>query len=114
MAFKKGQSGNPSGKPKLPDDLAHLMRATGEQIKRDLCVAYNLPHKDLQALANQPEASSGFKMIASCMDNGIQVGDNRILATILDRLIGKPKETLEVSGTETNGFKIVVEDYTKK
>jgi hypothetical protein len=31
-------------------------------------------------------------MIAACVVNCAETGDNRILATFLDRLIGKPKE----------------------
>lgn len=112
--FQPGQSGNPDGRPKLPDDLRHLIEATGQQVKRDICEVYNTKLETIRSLQSREDLSAGLAMLAACMVNAIATGDNRIMATFLDRIIGKPKETVELSGTEANGFKIVVEDYTKK
>lgn len=92
--FKPGVSGNPNGKPKLPDDLKHLLQATGLQVKRDLLECYNTKLSTLRGLAlKENEVSAGLAMIASCMVNAVDTGDNRILSTFLDRLIGKPSES---------------------
>jgi hypothetical protein len=95
--FKKGQVTNPNGKAKLPDDLRALMNATSAQAKRDLCECYNTKLDTLKGLALRGnEVSAGLAMIAACIVNGVETGDNRILATFLDRLIGKPREIEEL------------------
>lgn len=111
--FVKGQSGNPGGAKKLPEDIKHLLDATGIQVKRDICECYNTHLDTIMGLATRQDIPAGLAMIASCMVNAIQTGDNRIMATFLDRIIGKPKETLDIS-SEGNGLTVVVKDYTKK
>lgn len=98
--FKKGQSGNPGGAKKLPEDLKHLINTTGIQVKRDLFEVWNMDLQQLFVAESQPGISAGRAAIISCLNNCIQNGDNRILATFLDRLIGKPKEMVEISQSE--------------
>lgn len=109
--FKAGVSGNPGGSKKLPDDLKHLMFSTGLQVKRDLYECYNTRLSTLRALATkEDEVHAGLAMIASCMVNACDTGDNRILATFLDRILGRPKETVEL--TDSNDEKINEKDET--
>ncbi len=106
--FEKGKSGNEGGRPKLPEDVKVLVNATGEQAKRDLCQCYNSSVKDLTSIIDDPNISAGLRMLASCM---LQSGDSKIMSAFLDRIIGKPTENVNLN---SEGFKIVVEDYTRK
>jgi hypothetical protein len=76
----------------MPDDLKALMNATSLQAKRYLCESFNTSLETLKDLAHQKNVPGGLAMIAACVVNCAETGDNRILATFLDRLIGKPKE----------------------
>ncbi len=85
----------------MPDDLKALMTATSAQAKRDLCECYNTRLSTLKSLATDHASTvtGGLAMIAACVVNAAETGDNRILATFLDRLIGKPRE-IEPLGEE--------------
>lgn len=113
-SFQKGQVNNPRGKPKLPDDLKHLMHATGEQVKRDLCEVYNTHLETIRSLQHRQDLPAGLAMIAACMVNAIETGDNRIMASFLDRLIGKPIDTLDLKSGEDSGITVIVKDYIRK
>ncbi len=60
-----------------------------------------MPLLELHTAESQPGISSGRAALISCLNNCIQTGDNKILATFLDRLIGKPKEIDDIND-ETN------------
>lgn len=115
--FVKGQSGNPGGAKKLPEDLRALINATSEQAKRHLCEVFNTKYETILELSNRRDIPSGLAMMASCMANAIQTGDNRIMATFLDRIIGKPKEMIELTGKDgealNTSLDIHLEDLAK-
>lgn len=91
-SFKKGQSGNPAGGPKLPEDLRLLMRSTGEQMKRDICEVYSMRLTDLQVAERDPEITAGRAAVISCLNNSIQVGDDKALQAMFNRILGKVPE----------------------
>lgn len=95
--FQKGVSGNPSGRAKLPEELKHLIKTTGQEYMTNLCYVMSAPHGDIQALSRNMETPSALKAMASCMDNCIATGDAKILHIFSDRLLGKVKEQLEIT-----------------
>ncbi len=91
--FKPGQSGNPGGKPPLPDDLKTLIHKTGQQMKRDICEVYLMDLGELNSIAGATSGlSAGRAAIISCLNNSVQTGDDKAIKAMLDRILGKIPE----------------------
>lgn len=71
--WKKGESGNPNGRPKIPEDVKEAFKnATPKAIET------------LQTILDNPEARDGDKI--------------RAAEIILDRAWGKPTQSMELDG----------------
>lgn len=97
--FRPGQSGNPSGRPKLPDELKD---ATPLEIKLLIWRLWKLKRDELQAFISNPDTPAGQLHVASVLAKGIKEGDPVRLDYLLNRLIGKVKEVVELNGTVTH------------
>lgn len=75
--FKKGQSGNPKGRPKLPS-----MKTIMESVLGDI-----------------KDGKSAAEAIMMAMRNKAIRGDVRAAEFIIDRAYGKAKESIELSGS---------------
>jgi len=75
--FKKGQSGNPKGRPKLPS-----MKTIMESVLGDI-----------------KDGKSAAEAIMMAMRNKAIKGDVRAAEFIIDRAYGKAKESIELSGS---------------
>lgn len=81
-AWKKGQSGNPSGKPKqlLTKDKVNAIIGKFSLLNRE----------ELQSLVQSPKTPMIEIMVASIMVRAAKDGDYARLSFLLDRSIGKP------------------------
>lgn len=94
--FKKGQSGNPKGRPRkfvcqlkeqgykrseINDTIQVMMSMTMEELK--------------EKVWDNPNSTVMEKTIASAIKKGIERGDMTTLETLLDRVFGKPKMTVD-------------------
>ena len=85
--FKKGQSGNPNGRPrKLPELSVLLADVLGEQTKEGLTAAED---------------------ILRAMYARARKGDTRAAELLLDRAYGKPKQSIDNNITTTEPLVIV-------
>jgi len=85
--WKAGQSGNPAGRPKgiiRRDDIQALLGKF-----------WNLDREALHAIVANPRSSMGDIMVASVMAKAAKDGDYARLSFLLDRMIGRPTETVE-------------------
>jgi hypothetical protein len=92
--WKKGQSGNPQGRPKLPDLSALMDKTLGEE--KDGVTAAEAILKKLRQMAAQ--------------------GNLKAAEMLLDRGYGKPKQAIDHSGTLATNVpqvNIVVQPPTK-
>lgn len=69
--FEKGKSGNPSGRPKVPDDIKDMLKAATPDACRLLCNTIN-----------DPDAKLDLRV--------------RCSEIVLDRVYGKPQQAVEV------------------
>lgn len=74
--FKKGQSGNPKGKPKLPDLKEAMARALGEQAK---------------------DGTTALDQIIEAMRRKAAQGDVKAAELLLARGFGKPRESVDIT-----------------
>jgi hypothetical protein len=96
--YKKGQSGNPEGGRKHNPVMRKLKALTNEQVAEigTLILEGNLP--ELQAIAKDDTAPALKVLIASVVAKAMQRGDAHALNIILDRIAGKVKERIELTG----------------
>lgn len=90
--FKPGQSGNPAGRPPNPPELKEMQRLTKGQVE----VLLN------KILNSKPEDLSQFRgtvleiWLAAGATNAIKTGDYSRLMLLLDRIVGKPSDKVEL------------------
>lgn len=104
--FKKGVSGNPAGRPK--DKLGEAMRMlTAESFAEMANIIIKGQISDLQDVMKNTKHSVIQKVIASTVIKMMQKGDIHALDTLLNRLVGKVKERVEVTGAD-GGPQVIV------
>jgi hypothetical protein len=97
MAFKKGKSGNPEGRPKLPEELREANKLTK-------ATAVSLMNQFLYTDINELEEilSDKTKPVIQHIICGVAMratqGDNKCADWFMDRLIGKVSDRVEHKG----------------
>lgn len=105
--WKKGEAPNPAGRPPNPPELKAIKAMTKGELEL-------LVHKILQA---SPGDLKEFKntvlelWLAQGASKAIQSGDYSRLMLLIERLYGKVPTN--IANADEQGFKIIVEDYTK-
>ncbi len=95
--FKPGQSGNPSGRPKIPPDILQARKFTQLELERVINALLYLTKADLQARIKDPATPMIEMIAASIMAQAAVKGDHQRLEFILARMIGRVQERIEVS-----------------
>jgi len=100
VAFKPGQSGNPSGRPKLDPELKALRELTGEHFK-EIANLVILGQKDeIAAIVADPGAPLLKRWLAKMAEQGFNRNNQAALEFFLNRLIGKVPDKAEHSGPD--------------
>ena len=100
--WKKGQSGNPAGRPKKIVSILGQQGYKLSQVNDTIQIMLMMTIKELKVIFDNPDATILEKTIAGAMVNSLKKGSLYSLETLLTRIYGKPKET----STVTNDGKI--------
>lgn len=95
--FKKGESGNPTGGNQLINSTA-LRAIRALTIKELASVGESIVKMsitEIREMAARPDATGLHCMIAAIADKVISKGDAIAFDKLMDRLVGKPKESPE-------------------
>jgi hypothetical protein len=96
-SWKPGESGNPEGRVKLPEDIRTAKKLNKIELERLLNLYLTLSDDEIKARLSTSETPQLEKMIASIVTKAIDHGDQQRLTFILDRLVGKVKDEIDVT-----------------
>jgi len=107
-SFKKGQSGNPNGAPKLSE----LERDARDAGRWDVAEAYIITRgktfAELVEIKKNPQNSAIVMLMASNLIKGITTGDWALFDKQLDRVVGKVKQAVQVTGADEGPVEIAI------
>jgi len=95
--FKKGESGNPNGRPRK---YISTLREDGyklAEINDCIQVMMAMTMDELKAAYENPTATVLEKTIANAMKKSLEKGSLYSIETLLTRVYGKPKETRDTN-----------------
>jgi hypothetical protein len=90
--FKKGQSGNPGGRPALPDEIKAITRETKPQIIEAYYKLATMPFSDFKSYKPITAIEAG---IQKCLKKFSTSGKTDQIRHIWAECHGKPKETID-------------------
>jgi hypothetical protein len=100
--YKKGQSGNPNGRPPMSADLRMMGRVTKYEFERLIHRYLIMTRDELEAATKDPKTPILELTVASILKKAIIGGDQTRLNFILDRLIGKVADSFESKNLNLN------------
>lgn len=93
--FKKGQSGNPKGRPKKFVTLLKEMGYKRSEINDTIQAMLAMDMEELKDVWDDKRATILEKTIASAMKRSIEKGSLYSMETLLSRVFGMPKQEIE-------------------
>lgn len=115
--FNSGESGNPTGRPKLPKDVRAMLNLNQTEFVRNSNEILNMSIDDLDEVIADQNQTVFKALIARIVNEGIQSGDHKKLEFFLDRIIGKPKQHIEAEVNKKsmhNEIMKMIEETEKK
>jgi hypothetical protein len=107
IPFKKGQSGNPNGRPRK---YVSELRSQGyklSEVNDAIQVLMSMTIDELKDVYTNPKATVLEKTIASAIRKSIEKGSLYSIETLLTRVYGKPKEQMDLNASGGMEIKVV-------
>jgi len=108
--FKKGQSGNPNGRPRKYVSLLKEQGYKLSEINDTIQVMMAMDMEELKSVWDNPKATVLEKTIAAAIRKSIEKGNLYSLETLLTRVYGKPRENADVKTEMT--IRLIDDDDT--
>lgn len=94
--YKKGQSGNPKGRPRKMVCSMKLEGYKLTEINDTIQAMVSMNIDELKKVWDNPNSTILEKTIAGALRKSLSQGDLNSVETLLNRVYGKPKEKMEV------------------
>ena len=95
--FPKNNNLNPNGRPPLSPELKLVRNLTQEQLAQLGKLMLEKNYDELELIANSPQSNALLAMIASAIAKAVRSGNWEQAEFLMQRIVGKPKENLEVT-----------------
>ena len=95
--WKKGESGNPNGRPPLPPEVKAIRALTHAEIKEIGELILSCRQEDLERIVGDGEETVLRRWMAKVAARGASEGDMMKLNALLDRIVGSTPKELKVS-----------------
>lgn len=92
--FKPGKSGNPGG---LTKDQAKAKHLTRETLKDLMSTLNSATHEEMEEILGNPNTTALTLMFVKAYMVAAETGDMRQIEMILQRLVGKVKDEIDVT-----------------
>lgn len=121
--WKKGESGNPAGRPKKIETVIkehfleeHNLKLTKTQSQDIIKNILGKTRKELVEMAQNEELPFWIALIAKKAQRDFEKGSIHILDVLFDRVYGKPKEEVEqtINDGAPSEFRITINDPRAK
>jgi poly-beta-hydroxyalkanoate depolymerase len=112
--WKKGESGNPKGRPKKPVLQMKVAGYTLHEINDTIQAMCSMTLDQLREIWENPNTTLLERTIAASLRKSIEKGNLDSLETLMNRVYGKPNEKLDITtaGDKLEQNKIQVEIIT--
>lgn len=109
--YKKGQSGNPKGRPRKYVSLLKEQGYKVAEVNDCIQAMMSMTLDELKEVWDNKDATVLEKTIASAIKKSIERGSLYSIETLLTRVYGKPRETADINNTGEISIKV---KYEKK
>ncbi|MDR3049440.1 MAG: DUF5681 domain-containing protein [Elusimicrobiota bacterium] len=98
--FKPGITGNPKGRPSMPQEYNDFKRLSALQYKELVDKYFGMTIKELKEyLNNNRDRLPAVEVwLLKVMNDGMQEGNPGVLDMILNRTIGRPTQKIDIGG----------------
>jgi hypothetical protein len=94
VPIKKGQVLNPTGRPKLPEDILQMKRASTEQL---ISAYYKFAFTEIKELNNEKPVNLIEQGVRQTISNFANTGEITDISKLWDRVLGKPMESIDIT-----------------
>jgi hypothetical protein len=91
---KKGEVRNPTGRPKLPEDILQMKRASTEQL---ISAYHKFAFTEIKELNNEKPVNLIEQGVRQTISNFANTGEISDISKLWDRVLGKPLESIDIT-----------------
>ena len=108
--FKKGQSGNPKGRPPMPEDLRQIKKLSPALIRNIIAKLSRMSRIELEKHIKQSTTPMLEATIGNVYHKALVNGDYMRMNFLLDRTIGKVKDEIDMNLKPVITYKTTMSD----
>lgn len=112
--FKKGQTGNPNGRPPLNPAMKALRKITLDSYREVIELVMTGNMAELKAIVEDPNSTALQVGVARAFFNAIKKGDYAIIERIAERIVGKIPDELNIKSDNNNKTAVTISMFDRE